>query len=166
MCCRIPSASAARTSHSFFARHRSLRDSTFNVSLLTEPWATAAAGRAGRVAISGIGIVAPGAIGIESFRALLDAGTTAVAPIERFDTAGLCAHAAALVTHFKARDYIPPMKLRRMNTLSRFAVSAARLAIDDAGAALPNDAGVALGTVFGPVQPSVHYMQAYGAKCA
>ena len=60
-----------------------------------------------RVAISGIGIVAPGAIGIESFRALLDAGKTAIAPVERFDTEGLSAHNAALVVDFKARDYIP-----------------------------------------------------------
>lgn len=119
-----------------------------------------------RVAISGIGIVAPGAIGIDAFRALLDRGTTAIAPIERFDTAGLAAHNAGLVLDFKARDYIPAMKLRRMNTLSRYAVSATKLAIDDAAAALPNDAGVALGTAFGPVQTSVDYMQEYVAKGA
>ncbi|MEA2327384.1 MAG: 3-oxoacyl-[acyl-carrier-protein] synthase [Thermoanaerobaculia bacterium] len=119
-----------------------------------------------RVAISGIGIVAPGAIGIEAFRALLDAGTSAVAPVERFDTEGLSAHNAALVIDFKARDYIPAMKLRRMNTLSRYAVAATRLAIDDAGTTLPNEAGVAIGTAFGPVQTSVDYMQEYVAKGA
>jgi 3-oxoacyl-[acyl-carrier-protein] synthase II len=125
-----------------------------------------AAGRAGRIAISGIGIVAPGAIGIKSFRALLDGGTSAVASIDRFDTEGLSAHNAALVSDFKARDYIAPMKLRRMNALSRYAVSATKLAIDDAGASLTNDAGVALGTAFGPVQTSVDYMQEYVAKGA
>jgi len=111
-----------------------------------------------RVAITGIGIVAPGAIGIGAFRALLDSGTSAIAPIERFDTAGLSAHNAGLITDFKARDYIPAMKLRRMNTLSRYAVSATRLALDDAGVTLSNEAGVALGTAFGPVQTSVDYM--------
>jgi 3-oxoacyl-[acyl-carrier-protein] synthase II len=119
-----------------------------------------------RVAVTGIGIVAPGAIGMESFRALLDAGTSAIAPVERFDTNGLSAHKAGLIVDFKARDYIPPMKLRRMNTLSRYAVAATRLALDDAGIALPNDAGVALGTAFGPVQTSVDYMQEYVAKGA
>jgi 3-oxoacyl-(acyl-carrier-protein) synthase len=136
------------------------------VALLTEPLAPYAAGRAGRIAISGIGIVAPGAIGVDAFRALLDRGMTAIAPIERFDTGGLAAHNAGLVIDFKPRDYIPAMKLRRMNTLSRYAVSATRLAIDDAGIALPNDAGVALGTAFGPVQTSVDYMQEYVAKGA
>ena len=91
-----------------------------------------------RVAITGIGVVAPGAIGIDAFRAMLGSGTTAVAPVDRFDTSGLSAHTAALVTDFKARDYIAPMKLRRMNTLSRYAVSAARLAIHDAGAPPPS----------------------------
>src|SRR4051812_8609776 len=119
-----------------------------------------------RVAITGMGIVAPGAIGIDAFRAMLDAGTTAVAPIERFDTSGLSAHTAGLVTDFKPRDYIPTMKLRRMNALSRFAVSAARLAIDNAGAQPPSESGVALGTAFGPVQTSVDYMQEYVAKGA
>jgi 3-oxoacyl-[acyl-carrier-protein] synthase II len=119
-----------------------------------------------RVAITGIGIVAPGAVGIDAFRALLDAGTSAVAPVQRFDTEGLSAHSAALVIDFKARDYIPAMKLRRMNTLSRYAVAATRLGLDDAGIALPNGAGVAIGTAFGPVQTSVDYMQEYVAKGA
>src|SRR3954454_7713271 len=119
-----------------------------------------------RVAITGIGIVAPGAIGIDAFRALLDRGTTAIAPIERFDTGGISAHNAGLVIDFKPREYIPAMKLRRMNTLSRYAVSATRLAIDDAAIALPNETGVALGTAFGPVQTSVDYMQDHAAKGA
>src|SRR5204863_6568800 len=50
--------------------------------------------------------------------------------------------------------------------LSRYAVAAARLAIDDSGAALATESGVALGTAFGPVQTSVDYMQEYVAKGA
>lgn len=121
-----------------------------------------------RVAITGIGIVAPGAVGVEPFRAMLDAATSAVTAIDRFDTDGLSAHTAALVRDFKARDYISAMKMRRMNTLSRYAVSAARLAINDAdaGAQLSSESGVAIGTAFGPVQTSVDYMQEYVAKGA
>lgn len=119
-----------------------------------------------RVAITGIGIVAPGAVGVRPFAAMLDEGRSAVTAVERFDTQGLSAHTAALVNDFKARDFIAPMKMRRMNTLSRYAVSAAKLAIDDASATLPNGAGVAIGTAFGPVQTSVDYMQEYVAKGA
>jgi 3-oxoacyl-[acyl-carrier-protein] synthase II len=119
-----------------------------------------------RVAITGIGVVAPGAIGVDAFRELLASGRGAAAPVDRFDTDGLSAHNAALVRDFKPRDFIAPMKLRRMNALSRYAVAAARLAIDDAGAPAVVSSGIALGTSFGPVQTSVDYMQEYVEKGA
>ena len=117
-----------------------------------------------RIPITGIGVVAPGAIGIAAFRELLAAGRTAAQPVDRFDTSGLSAHTAALVSGFKPRDFIPAMKMRRMNGLSRLGVSAARLAIDDCGAAPDPSCGVAIGTAFGPVQTSVEYMQEYVEK--
>lgn len=116
------------------------------------------------VAITGIGIVAPGAVGIESFRAMLDTSRTGITTIDRFATEGFSAHTAGLVRDFNARDYIAPMKMRRMNALSRYALSAARLAIDDAGMQPGSESGVALGTAFGPVQTSVDYMQEYVAR--
>lgn len=121
-----------------------------------------------RIAITGIGVVAPGAIGIDAFRAVLARGHSAVGEIDRFDTTGLSAHRAALVRDFKPRDFIAPMKLRRMNALSRYAMAAARLAMDDRGSPVADPAatGVALGTAFGPVQTSVDYMQEYVEKGA
>ena len=119
-----------------------------------------------RIAITGIGVIAPGAIGIAAFSDLLDRGTTAAATIDRFDTGGLRSHTAALVRDFAARDFIAPMKLRRMNNLSRFGVAAARLAMNDRGSELTTAAGVAMGTAFGPVQTSVDYMQEYVEKGA
>jgi 3-oxoacyl-[acyl-carrier-protein] synthase II len=119
-----------------------------------------------RLAITGIGIIAPGAIGSTEFAKLLESGRTAAMPVDRFDTVGLRAHTAALVRDFKPRDFINAMKLRRMNTLSRYALSAARLAINNRGEELPPETGVALGTAFGPVQTSVDYMQEYVEKGA
>jgi 3-oxoacyl-(acyl-carrier-protein) synthase len=119
-----------------------------------------------RLAITGIGVVAPGAIGLDAFRRLLASGASAAVPIDRFDTAGLRAHHAALVRDFRPRDFIPPMKLRRMNALSRYAVAAAKLAMGDAGGDPGRDTGVAMGTAFGPVQTSVDYMQEYVEKGA
>ena len=119
-----------------------------------------------RIPITGIGVIAPGAIGVAAFRELLSSGTSAIAAVDRFDTAGLSAHKAALVRDFKPRDFIPAMKMRRMNALSRLAVSAAKLALDDAGSAPAMNTGVAIGTAFGPVQTSVEYMQEYVEKGA
>ena len=119
-----------------------------------------------RIPITGIGVIAPGAIGIEAFRALLASGRTAVTEIDRFDTGGLSAHQAALVRDFKPRDFNPVMKMRRMNALSRLGVAAAKLAIEDCGGVLQPETGVAIGTAFGPVQTSVEYMQEYVEKGA
>lgn len=119
-----------------------------------------------RIPITGIGVVAPGAIGVDAFRALLASGRSAVADIDQFDTTGLKAHRAALVRDFKAKEFIAPMKMRRMNGLSRFGVAAARLAIEDCGGTLDSDTGVAIGTAFGPVQTSVDYMREYVEKGA
>ena len=120
-----------------------------------------------RIPISGIGVIAPGAIGLDAFRALLDSCGTAIRDVDRFDTSGLTAHKAALVSGFVPREYIAPMKLRRMNMLSRYAVATAKLAIDDCGGSLPAGiTGVALGTSFGPVQTSVEYMREYVEKGA
>jgi 3-oxoacyl-(acyl-carrier-protein) synthase len=119
-----------------------------------------------RVPITGIGVVAPGAIGIEAFRELLASGRSAVEEIDRFDTTGLAAHRAALVRDFKARDFIAPMKMRRMNTLSRYVSAAAKLAIEDCSGQLDANTGVAMGTAFGPVQTSVEYLKEYVEKGA
>src|SRR5438094_7360561 len=119
-----------------------------------------------RIAITGIGVVAPGAVGVEAFADLLNRGETAAKPVDRFDTTGLDAHSAALVRDFVPKEFIAPMKLRRMNALSRFGVAAARLATADRGFPLPETAGVAMGTAFGPVQTSVDYMQEYVEKGA
>ena len=118
-----------------------------------------------RVPITGIGIVAPGAIGLDAFREQLAQGRSAISTIERFDTAGLSAHKAFLLRDFTPRDFIPAMKMRRMNTLSRVALSAAKLAVTNAGdPALDQATGVAVGTAFGPVQTSVEYMNEYVEK--
>ncbi len=121
-----------------------------------------------RIVVSGIGVIAPGATGIEAFRAMLAGGHTAIGEVDRFDTTGLTAHKAALVRGFNARDYIAPMKMRRMNALSRLGVAAARLAIDDLGIPVAElgETGLALGTAFGPVQTSVDYMREYVEKGA
>jgi 3-oxoacyl-(acyl-carrier-protein) synthase len=119
-----------------------------------------------RVAVTGIGVVAPGAIGLDAFRELLASGRSAISEVDRFDTSGLRTHRAALVRDFKPRDFIAPMKMRRMNALSRFAMAAAKMALDDAGPIDASTTGLAIGTAFGPVQTSVDYMQEYVEKGA
>ncbi len=122
-----------------------------------------------RIAITGTGIIGPGgAIGLDSFRAMIREGRSAINPVDRFQTDTSRSHKAGLVTDFKVRDFIPMMKARRMNALSRMGVASAKLAIDASGlmeAGLARtDIGVAMGTAFGPVQTSVEYLREYLEK--
>jgi 3-oxoacyl-(acyl-carrier-protein) synthase len=123
-----------------------------------------------RIPIRALGVIAPGAIGTEKFAAMIREGRSAAKPVSRFDVEGLCAGTAALLEGFSPREFIPAMKLRRMNTLSRLGVSATKLALGDAGLErLDGESattGVAIGTTFGPVQTSVDYLREYVEKGA
>jgi 3-oxoacyl-(acyl-carrier-protein) synthase len=123
-----------------------------------------------RIPIRALGVIAPGAIGTEEFAAMIREGRSAAKPVTRFDVEGLSARTAALLEGFSPKEFIPVMKLRRMNTLSRLGVSATKLALGDAGLErLDGDSattGVAIGTTFGPVQTSVDYLREYVEKGA
>lgn len=118
------------------------------------------------VAVTGCGIVSPGAVGYEQFVSMLRGGESAIAPIEEFSQLGYRSRAGGRVTDFQAKDFIKPAKLRRLNRLSRFGLAAASMAISSARLELPEEqpVGVALGTSFGPVETSVNYMEEYLEK--
>jgi 3-oxoacyl-[acyl-carrier-protein] synthase II len=107
---------------------------------------------------------------VDALARMMAEGRSAISDITRFDTADLRAHKAALVEGFVAKNYIAPMKMRRMSGLSRLAVAAAKLAVDDAqiplGELEPRQRGIAMGTTFGPVETSVEYLREYVEKGA
>src|SRR5260370_143000 len=75
-----------------------------------------------RIAITGIGVVGPGAIGIYAFSALLDRSHTAATPIDCFATDSLRAHTGAVLSRFRPPDFFAPMKTARRGNISRFRV--------------------------------------------
>jgi 3-oxoacyl-[acyl-carrier-protein] synthase II len=102
------------------------------------------------VNVVGIGIVSPFGTAHAHFTdALLDA-RTGIAPVTGFDTNDCRSTLAANVTAFDASTWIAPMKLRRMDRTGAYAISAARLAMDEARQTIPaegvDDGGVMLGT--------------------
>lgn len=121
-----------------------------------------------RIAVCGIGVIGPGAVGVGELRSALREGSPLATPIDRFDTSEFASRTGAFVTTFSPKDFIPAGKMRRMNQLSRFGVAAAQMALQDAGAepTLPGweSGGVAIGTMFGPVETSVKYLDEYRDK--
>lgn len=87
-----------------------------------------------RVAITGIGLVTPVGLDVDTtWRALLD-GTSGAAPIARFDASGFPVRIAAEVKGFDIAERIDDHRLsKRMNRSHGFALAAAIEAMDDAG---------------------------------
>jgi 3-oxoacyl-[acyl-carrier-protein] synthase II len=116
------------------------------------------------VVISGLGIVSPLATTPEAFRDALLAGESGVGPIEGFDVSSCRTRCAAQVRGFDATKWIPPMKLRRMDSTARYAVVITRQALDDAAYPLGPDGddrvGVVLGTFTAGGQPTAEYLTA------
>lgn len=103
------------------------------------------------VAITGIGVVAPNALGAPAYTEALRHGRSGIRPIAGFDTSMLKTHFAAGVQGFEAERYMDPRDIRRVPRLVPFAVAAAQEALAMAGLSpIPEDQarhiGVTLGT--------------------
>jgi 3-oxoacyl-[acyl-carrier-protein] synthase II len=85
-----------------------------------------------KVWITGIGLVTPIGIGLESFWRGLQAARSPVKQIDRFDPAVFRSHVAAQVDDFEPTDYMDAKAARQTDRFSQFALAAGRLAIDDA----------------------------------
>ncbi|MEU3935468.1 beta-ketoacyl-[acyl-carrier-protein] synthase family protein [Streptomyces sp. NPDC029044] len=106
-----------------------------------------------RVAVTGIGIVAPGGIGVPAFWDLLAAGRTATRAITFFDPSGLRSRIAAECDFDPAAHGLGPRDVERSDRYIQFAMVAGDEAVRDAGLDLaaedPWRVGVSLGTAVG-----------------
>lgn len=106
-----------------------------------------------RVVITGIGVVAPGGIGVKNFWSLLAEGRTATRGITFFDPSPFRSRVAAEVDFEPAVWGLSPQEIRRMDRAAQFAVVAAQEAIADSDPGLdggpPHRIGVTVGTAVG-----------------
>ena len=70
--------------------------------------------------------------GRDAFWRSITAGQTGFAPIERFETADMERSIAGEVKGFSARDFMTAAEAKRMGRCSAYALSAARMAVEDA----------------------------------
>lgn len=106
-----------------------------------------------RAVVTGIGVVAPGAIGAAAFWDMLTAGRTATRAITLFDPAGYRSRIAAEVDFDPAEHGLDEHQRERMDRYVQFASVAAAEALADSGAPLagvsPWRVGVSMGTAVG-----------------
>jgi act minimal PKS ketosynthase (KS/KS alpha) len=103
--------------------------------------------------ITGIGVVAPGGIGVKAFWDLLTSGRTATRPISLFDASGFRSRIAAEADFDPAANGLDPQEVRRMDRVAQFAVVSTREALRDSGLEpdriVPERTGVRIGTAVG-----------------
>lgn len=106
--------------------------------------------------VTGVAAFSPAGVTVEAFRAALLAGVPLHGAIRTFSTSDTTALQAAELRDFDPAAFIPPMKLRRMDDVSRLAVAGARLALDAAGWPEREDGYDQLGVVLGTCTCGVH----------
>jgi act minimal PKS ketosynthase (KS/KS alpha) len=106
-----------------------------------------------RVVITGIGVLAPGGVGVKDFWGLLAEGRTATRGITFFDPAPFRSRIAAEIDFCPEAHGLGPQEVRRMDRAAQLAVAAAREALDDSGLDLgaldPHRVGVTVGSAVG-----------------
>ncbi|MEV2272670.1 beta-ketoacyl-[acyl-carrier-protein] synthase family protein [Nonomuraea africana] len=106
-----------------------------------------------QVAVTGIGVVAPGGTGRKAFWELLTSGRTATRTVSLFDAEGFRSRIAAECDFDPAAEGLTAREVRRMDRAAQFAVVSAREALEDSGLELgglePSRIGVTLGSAVG-----------------
>ena len=85
-----------------------------------------------RVVVTGLGVVSPIGIGVETFWSRLLNGTSGVKRITRFDPTDHACQIAAEVKNFDPLPWIEKKEVRKMDLFAQFAIAAALLAVEDA----------------------------------
>jgi 3-oxoacyl-[acyl-carrier-protein] synthase II len=102
------------------------------------------------VVITGVGVVAPNGIGVESFWDSLASGRSGISVRPRFEDVELPHRIAGSVQDFEGKKYIKPRKsLKIMCGPIQYGCAAARMAVDHAGFAADTLDPNRVGTVFG-----------------
>jgi len=106
-----------------------------------------------RAVITGIGVLAPGGVGVKDFWSLLSEGRTATRGITFFDPTPFRSRVAAEVDFDPEAHGLSPQEIRRMDRAAQFAVVATREAVADSGLdveqADPYRMGVTIGSAVG-----------------
>ncbi|HEU4631253.1 MAG TPA: beta-ketoacyl-ACP synthase II [Gemmatimonadaceae bacterium] len=110
-----------------------------------------------RVVITGIGAVTPIGIGREGLWDGLRRERSAVDTLRRFDPSPFRSHNAAEVRDFAPEDFLESKRARRLDLFGQYSVSAARMALDDAGLDLAAEDRERIGTMMGSALGGVAY---------
>ncbi|MGA2775735.1 MAG: beta-ketoacyl-[acyl-carrier-protein] synthase family protein [Candidatus Omnitrophota bacterium] len=106
-----------------------------------------------KIAVTGIGIVAPSGIGKRQFWANIKAGRSFVKEITRFDAALYPAHIAGQIDDLEKYSHVSERLLKKIDAFSHMALIASEMSLQDAGIDIKNEdpslIGIFLGNAIG-----------------
>ena len=116
------------------------------------------------LAITGVGVVSSAGVGIEPLMEALRSGRRCFQPVP-VGTLAVEGHEWAPASAFRVADFMPPLKARKFDRSSQFAIAAAGMALKDAGIAPgeldSNRIGIVLGCGFGGITNSEEFLKGY-----
>ena len=118
-----------------------------------------------RVVVTGLGCVSPLGNNVEETWQAIKDGRSGVAPITYYDTSAFKVKYAAEVKNFDAAKYMDPKAARKMARFTKYAVAAAKQALDDANLTenkeVLENAAVYLGVGIGGFEVTESSMKSY-----
>jgi 3-oxoacyl-[acyl-carrier-protein] synthase II len=112
-----------------------------------------------RVVITGLGVVSSIGIGWKDFWDSLLNGKSGISPVTSFDTSKHFTHNGGEVKGFNPERFIDTNKVNLLSRASQFAVSAAKLALEDANLSSNNHPDMLFGTCVGTTLGSVQNVE-------
>ena len=86
-----------------------------------------------RVVVTGLGVVSPVGIGVDTAWANIVAGKSGITRITKFDPSNFSSQVAGEVKGFDVSQYLPAKEARRMDTFIQYGLAAAIEAVKDSG---------------------------------
>jgi len=121
-----------------------------------------------RVVVTGMGLITPLGIGVQSSWQGLMEGRSGIGTITTFDSSDLPVHIAGEVKGFDPLLYIEPKEVKKMDRFIHFAVAASTMAMDDSGLTITDRnaarVGVIIGSGMGGLPAIEHYHKVYLEK--
>jgi 3-oxoacyl-[acyl-carrier-protein] synthase II len=121
-----------------------------------------------RVVVTGVGMITPLGIGVDSSWNNLISGISGIGKITQFDAFAFPTQIAGEVKGFNPEDYIEPKEIKKMDRFIHFAVAAASMAINDSKLKITEKnadrAGVIVGSGIGGLHAIEHYHSVFLEK--
>ncbi len=112
-----------------------------------------------RVVVTGLGVVSSIGIGKDEFWTNLIAGKSGISEVTTFDTSDYPIHRGGEVKNFEPTKFIPRNRLKDIARASQFAISATKMALEDAGINLRKIKKEKIGTIIGTTMADIQSLE-------